>query len=132
MSITRLVWHEGQRYTGIDSWGNAVVPINGEREEGTGAKPSDLLPISLAACAAYTMVQILTKQRQTWGSLEARVESLQADEAPWGFRRIAITYRFSGPIDRDKAQKALDLAHSKYCAVAASLDPAIETIFTVE
>jgi putative redox protein len=131
MGTTKLTWHEGQRYTGIDSWGNAVVPINGERDEGTGAKPSDLLPISLAACAAYTMVQILTKQRQSWESLEAEIDSVQDREAPWAFRRIDVTFRFGGEVDQVKAQKALDLAHSKYCAVASSLDPSVETSFTV-
>lgn len=129
MGTTRLQWHEGQRYTGTDSWGN-LVAIDGDRESGTGAKPSDLLPISLAACAAYTMVQILQKQRQTWESLDVEVVSRQAREEPWAFEQIDITYTFRGAVDQDKAQKALTMSHEKYCSVAASLSPDVRTSFT--
>lgn len=131
MGTTRITWHGDQRYTGTDSWGNAVVPIDGDRESGNGAKPSDLLPISLAACVAYTMVQTLKKQRQAWTSMEAEIESVQQSDAPWRFEQIAVTFAFTGSVDLEKARKACNLAHRKYCAVAASLHPDVAVSYHV-
>lgn len=131
MGTTRLVWHEGQRYTGGDSWGNLVVPIDGDRD-GTGSKPSDLLPIALAACTAYTLLDILTKQRQMVARLEADVVSHQHPEPPWTFETIDVRFRIAGDVDLAKARKALELAHTKYCSVSASLEATVAMTFTVE
>lgn len=132
MGTTRLVWHDGQRYTGIDSWGNQVVPIDGDREHGHGSKPSDLLPISLAACTAYTLLDILRKQRQTVVRLEAEIVSRQDPEPPWTFESIDVRFRIAGDVDLEKAQRALDLAHEKYCSVSATLRATVALTFTVE
>lgn len=132
MGTTKLVWHDGQRYTGIDSWGNAVVPIDGDREHGHGSKPSDLLPISLAACTAYTLLEILRKQRQVVTRLEAEIVSKQDPEPPWIFRTVDVRFRISGDVDLSKAEKALTLAHEKHCSVAATLQATVEMTFTVE
>jgi putative redox protein len=132
MGTTRLVWHDGQRYTGIDSWGNSVVPIDGDKENGNGSKPSDLLPISLAACTAYTLIDILRKQRQVVTGLEAEVVSHQNSEPPWAFETIDVRFKISGTVDIEKARKALELAHEKYCSVSASLRPLVEMTFSVD
>jgi len=130
MGTTKLTWHDGQRYTGTDSWGNAVVPIDSDRSH--GSKPSDLLPISVAACAAYTMVEILRKQRQMITALEASITSKQQDEAPWAFETIDVVFTIGGDVAIDKARKALELSHEKYCSVAASLRASVAMTFTIE
>ena len=130
MGTTKLTWHDGQRYTGTDSWGNAVVPIDSDHDH--GSKPSDLLPISVAACAAYTLVEILRKQRQTIVSLEASIHSKQQDEAPWAFETIDVAFTIGGDVELEKARKALEVSHEKYCSVAASLRPTVAMTFTID
>lgn len=132
MGRTYLTWHDGQRYTGTDSWGNAVVPIDGDKGSGHGSKPSDLLPIAVAACTAYTLLEILRKQRQTVTGLDAEIVSQQQDEAPWTFERIDVRFAIAGDVDLEKARKALDLSHEKYCSVAASLKATVEMTFSIE
>jgi putative redox protein len=130
MSKTRLVWHEKFRFTGSDSRGHDVA-VDAHRD-GSGAKPSDLLPISLAACTAYDIVNILYKQRQDLKTLEATIESTQASEPPWAFEKIVVRYVARGQVDPTKARKALVLSEQKYCSVSATLRPSVKLEFEIE
>lgn len=129
MSTQRLVWHDAFRFTGTDSWGNDVA-IDAT-EGGEGAKPADLLPIALAACTAYDVVNILRKQRQDLRELEARIESEQDPDAPWTFRKISVIYTARGGVDPIKAAKALALSEEKYCSVSATLREVVELGFHI-
>ena len=121
---------EGFRFLGTDSSGQrAVIDADGT---GEGLKPSDMLPISLAACTAYDIVNILRKQRQDLRGLEARIESVQDPDPPWRFRSIAVHYTARGDVDAAKARKALTLSEEKYCSVSATLRDAVELTFTID
>src|SRR2546423_11068820 len=104
MSVTKLVWHVRFRFTASDSRGRDVA-IDAHLD-GKGAKPSDLLPISLAACTAYDIVNILYKQRQDLKELEASMESVQDPDPPWRLRKIAVKYVARGKVDPAQAKKA--------------------------
>ncbi len=130
MSEQRLVWHDAFRFTGTDSWGNDVA-IDATEGGGSGAKPADLLPISLAACTAYDVVNILRKQRQHLRALEATIHSEQDPDAPWMFRRITVRYVARGDVDPMKARKALDLSEQKYCSVSATLRESVDLRFEI-
>ncbi|MCS6802633.1 MAG: OsmC family protein [Chloroflexota bacterium] len=130
MGTQRLIWRDGVRFTGIDSWGH-TVEIGGD-EQGSGLKPSDLVPLALAACTAYDVVTILTKQRQQLRGFEAQIETTQDDQPPWAFRRIAVHFTLRGAVDPKKAAKAIALAERSYCSVAATLRPTVELAFTFE
>ena len=130
MSETKLVWHEHFRFTASDSRGRDVA-IDAHMD-GKGAKPSDLLPISLAACTAYDIVNILHKQRQDLHELEAKMESVQEAEAPWRFQKIAVKYIARGKVDPAKARKALALSEEKYCSISATLRPVVDLTFEIE
>lgn len=130
MSVTRLRWDEEFRFTGFDSYGREVAISAGDI--GNGAKPSDLLPIALAACTAYDVVNILKKQRQDLQGLETEIVSTQEGDAPWTFTRIELRYHARGQVDPEKARKALALSEEKYCSVAATLRPAVEIVATID
>jgi putative redox protein len=129
VTMQRLEWRGDFRFEGIDSHGTPV-PIDADFV--AGAKPSELLTISLAACTAYDVVNILRKQRQDLTALTATIESDQDAEAPWRFRRIAVRFTARGRVDATKAAKALALSEQKYCAVSATLRDAVELDFTIE
>src|SRR5215213_1038254 len=85
MGEVRLRWTgERLQFLGEPGYGNAV-PIGGDID-GPGSKPADLLPLSLAACTAYDVVEILRKQRQDIRGLEAVITSMQDEDPPWTFR----------------------------------------------
>src|SRR5206468_12107998 len=109
---------------GATAYGEPVL-IGGD-PDGPGAKPSDLLPVSLAACVAYDIVTILKKQRQDLRGLRINVRCDQDPDPPWTFRRILLRFQIDGSVDEGKARKAIALSESKYCAVAATIAPTVE------
>jgi putative redox protein len=119
MGEQRLVWSgEGVQFSGQATWG---TPLLIGDHEGPGAKPSDLLPLSLAACTAYDVVVILRKQRQDLRGLEVLTTTEQEHDAPWTFTAIHMHFVLTGEIDDAKAARAIELSESKYCAVAATI-----------
>jgi putative redox protein len=125
MADVTLAW-TGDRlqFVGTTAYGNGVL-VGGDRE-GPGAKPSDLLPLSLAACTAYDVVEILRKQRQDLHRLDVTVRSTQDPDPPWTFRAIHMRFALTGTVDAAKAARAVDLAETKYCATAATLRAVVE------
>ncbi len=120
MADVTLAW-TGDRiqFVGTTSYGDPVLV--GGNHDGPGAKPSDLLPLSLAACTAYDVVVILRKQRQDLHRLDVTVHSTQDPEPPWTFRAMHTRFVLTGRVDPNKAARAVDLAERKYCATAATL-----------
>jgi putative redox protein len=114
----RLVWRGGVSFEGEDSRGFRFA-ISGDRDE-AGAKPSDLLPLSLAACLAYDVVVVLRKKRQDLRTLQVVVASEQEEEPPQRFARMALRFEVGGEIDPAAARRALEIAE-KNCPVLASL-----------
>ena len=82
-SAQRLIWRGSLSFEGEDSWGHRVAISADPAEE--GARPSDLLPLSLAACLSYDVVVVLRKKRQDLRAMEVVVHSEQEELAPWRF-----------------------------------------------
>ena len=124
MNEVRLTW-TGDRlqFVGRTGYGD-LISVGGDTD-GPGARPSDLLPISLAACTAYDVVVILHKQRQDLRALEAVITSTQDDDPPWTFRAIDIEWVVTGAVDQHKAERAVEIAEGKYCAIAATISPVV-------
>ena len=120
MADVRLAW-TGDRiqFVGTTWYGESIL-VGGD-VEGPGAKPSDLLPLSLAACTAYDVVEILRKQRQDLLGLEVVATSVQDPDPPWTFRSIHLLFQLTGTVDASKAAKAVEIAETRYCAVAATI-----------
>jgi putative redox protein len=125
MGEQRLIWTgDGLQFDGITGYGDAVR-IGGEPDR-RGAKPSDLVPIALAACTAYDVVTILRKQRQDLRGMEVVLTTTQDPEPPWTFRAIHQHFVFTGDVDDRKAARAIVLAETKHCAVAATIRTVVE------
>lgn len=106
------------------------MAVSGDRAE-DGAKASDLLPLSLAACLAYDVVVVLRKKRQELRSLEVVLASEQEDEAPRRFVHIAVRFEVGGDVDPAAARRALELAE-KNCPVLATIAGAVRVETTIE
>ena len=125
----RLVWRGGLTFVGEDSRGYRV-PISGDPKV-EGAKPSDLLPLSLAACLAYDVVVVLRKKRQDLRSLLVEVASEQEEALPQRFVRIALRFEVGGDVESVAARRALEIAE-KDCPVLASLAPTVRVDTAIE
>ena len=129
MSNIAVKWlEEGSRlFACRDSFGNMVLSGSWPREEPgwqewKAAKPSDLLLMSLASCAAYDVVAILERQRQRLTGLRIEVNGQQLPDPPYAFTDIHLHFTLEGDgLDADKVERAIALSIDKYCSVAATL-----------
>lgn len=129
MTAQRLVWRGGLSFDGEDSWGHRMV-ISGD-EAVDGMKPSDLLPLSLAACLSYDVVEVLRKKRQDLRSLDVTVSSEQEAASPWRFVHLALRFEVGGDVDIVAARRALELAE-KNCPVLATVAPLVRIDTSIE
>ncbi len=120
MSKVKVKWVEGRQFVGVDSTKHAIVMSTAD--DGTGAKPSDLLLLALGGCTGVDVIGILEKQRQPVSGLEIHVEGHQDGDPPWTFREIHIEYVVHGRGLSEKAvARAIELSEQKYCSVGATL-----------
>ena len=98
-----------------------------------GPSPVDGLLGSLGACTAVDVVDILAKRRTPVESLEVEVVGARVDTVPRRLQHVTLNFRIGGAgIDRIHAERAVDLAVTKYCSVRDSLRPDVPVVWTLE
>ncbi len=116
------VW-KGEQEFDTSKPGGPVARIDGHGVTGQG--PMDTLLSALATCSAMDVVEIMRKRRTPVTSLEVEVAGTRADASPRRLTRAHMIFRIAGPgIERDQAERAIELSVTKYCSVRDSLDPA--------
>ncbi len=121
---------QGDRRFDIGREGGPVVRVDGDAA--TGPSPVDTLLGALATCAAVDVVDILAKRRTPVATLEVRVEARRANSVPRRLTYVRLAFRITGEgVERDHAERAIDLAINKYCSVRDSLDPNLPVEWTL-
>ena len=128
-STIRLDWQGDHRFdTGRPGGPTLRLDADGL----TGQSPVDALMSALAACTAVDVVEILAKRRTPVSALGIDAIGTRADGVPRRVISALLTYHISGEgIERAHAERAVELAISKYCSVRDSLDPALPVHYTV-
>lgn len=89
--------------------------------------PVETLLGAVGTCAATDVVEILAKQRTPVQALTVDVMAVRRVEFPRRVEQLELTFTITGNgIEREKAERAIDLSIQKYCTVAASLAGDIE------
>ena len=120
MGQAQVTWVQNEQFVGTDSTHHSVVLSTAQ--DGTGAKPSEMLLVALGACSAVDVVGILTKKRCKFTGLQVKINGQQDVDPPWAYRKIHLEYMVRGQGISDKAvQQAIELSEQKYCSVAATV-----------
>lgn len=125
-----VTWRGRQRF---DSGrpGGPVALLDGSGE--SGQSPVDAVLSALAGCASADVVEILAKRRTPVAALEIDVTGTRVDTIPRRLRHIELVFRITGEgIEREHAERAVELAITKYCSVRDSLRPDIEIEWRIE
>lgn len=113
--------HPGRPWAMLDGAGHA------------GPSPFDGLLGAIAACSAIDVVEILAKRRTPARSLDVEILGSRANGVPRRLVAGELHFRIAGQgIEREQAERAIDLAITKYCSVRSSLDPAVPITWTLE
>jgi putative redox protein len=88
----------------------------------SGVRPMQTILMGLGGCGGVDIISILKKQRQEIQDFNMIIEGEREEgKEPSLWKHIHITFRFTGNVDEDKANKACALSIDKYCSVAATL-----------
>lgn len=99
----------------------------------TGPSPVDGLLSALGSCVAVDVVDILAKRRTPVESLIIDVQAERVDGAAKPLARATLNFAISGAgIERIHAERAIDLAITKYCSVRDSLRADITVDWTLK
>jgi len=107
--------------------GAAGVEVNIDAAESVGginagARPMELMLMSVGACSSIDVIQILKKQKQEIDDFKVTVDGeREADKIPSLFKEIRIHFTLKGKLDRKKVDRAIELSINKYCSASAIL-----------
>lgn len=124
-------WDGDHRFDGVRAGSERTIRMDADALTGPG--PVDTLLCALAACTGVDVVDILEKRRTPVQGMSIEVRGDRANGTPARLTRIHITFKLRGAgIERVHAERAIELAVTKYCSVRDSLDPAMPVEWTLE
>ena len=115
-------WAGAHRFDGALRKGGPAIRMDASGETGPG--PVAVLLCALAGCTCVDIVDILGKRRTPPASLTVDVDGSRFNGVPGRLTAIHLVYRITGvEVERAHAERAIELAVTKYCSVRDSLDP---------
>lgn len=116
-----LEWVGGHAFEGGRKDGPKII-LDGKSQRGPG--PVETLMLALAACTGYDIVDILEKRRTPVSGMAMDVQAERFDGVPARVTSVVLTYDIYGDgVELTHAERAVELAITKYCSVRDSLDP---------
>ena len=115
---------EGLRFTGTTPNGRVDLASSLDGPGG-GARPMELLALALGGCTAMDVLSILVKMRQPVEDFRVEVRGERAEEHPKQYTSLEVVYHLKGDLDEKKVLRAIELSETRYCAVEATLRPAV-------
>lgn len=124
-------WVQDVMFVGETGSGHAIVldgaPGSGGRN--MGARPMEMMLVSVGSCSSYDVISILKKARQPVRSCVAEVSGKRVDAVPAVFESIHIHFTVTGSgINEKQVERAIELSAEKYCSASIMLKNAGVTI----
>lgn len=120
-------WRGGMGFESTAQSGT-LIKMDASLEHGgedDGARPMELLLMSLAGCTGMDVISILRKKRQDVTGFQLKVDGVRSEEHPKIYTDITITYIVTGRnLDREAVARSVELSVTKYCSVFAMLSKA--------
>jgi putative redox protein len=109
---------------------NHWVNMDGPEESfgsNAGSRPKELVLMGLGGCTGSDVVNILKKKRIQVDNFEMNITAEMSDEHPKVFTKIHIEFLLHGEnIPEKDVERAIELSHTKYCAVTKMLEKSVE------
>jgi len=125
-----LEWRGGLTFA-AGKPGAPTILMDGDSKD--GPSPPETLIGALAGCCAVDVVLILEKRRTKPTALTVSVRAERAEGNPRRVTKVHLGFRITGTgIERAHAERAIELAVTKYCTVRDSLDPEMPVLWSLE
>ncbi len=100
--------------------------IDADAKEAPG--PVETLLNALATCTGTDVIDIIAKRKTPVERMRIAVAAERRGEYPRRVQKLDMDFHIDGPgIEREHAERAIQLSHERYCSVAASLGADIVT-----
>lgn len=120
----KISWDGEARFV-AETESHHTVLMDGPPEHGgknSGPRPMEMMLMAIGGCAAFDVVHILKKGRQSIVSCDAQVEAVRSDEVPAVFTKIHLHFKVSGGnIKEHIVRNAVKLSAEKYCSASIML-----------
>ena len=120
----RVKWVENAAFLVESGSGHAMVVDGPEHIGGRniGARPMELMLMSVGACSSVDVVYILKKARQPAAGCEVAVKGTRAETEPAVFTDIHLHFIVSGAgLSEAQVKRAVALSAEKYCSASIML-----------
>ena len=128
-------WQGDMEFVGTSDSGHSITMDAGAAVGGhdKGARPLELMALSLAGCTAMDVISILKKKRQDVTGFQVEVHTENAAAHPKVFTSIHIKYTLHGHSIAPKAvERAMELSETRYCPAQAMLSAVAPTTLSYE
>ncbi len=122
-------WSHDQTFVGTDNNTRAIVfDTDNDGRVQQGHQPYQIFLAATAACTCMDVVMVLGKKRQPLKGLTVEVRGTKAEEYPRRYLAIHVIYTLRGAVEREAADRAIELSMTKYCPALATFRAAGATI----
>jgi len=132
----RATWVEGLQFVFSAEEPHGTLVMDGSPEHGgsdNALRPMEVLLGALVGCTGMDVISILRKKRQKVTGLCLKVTGHRAEEHPRRYTQIEIEFVVRGvDVSPQTVERAIELSHTKYCGVTASLNCKVLTSYRVE
>ncbi len=131
----KVTWQGNMGFVGVANSGHEIYLDAGEGVGGhdAGARPLELMALSLAGCTAMDVISIMRKKRQEVTHFEVQVHADRAPDHPKVFTAIHINYVLHGKnIDPKAVERSMELSEKRYCPAQAMLSQVAPTTLSYE
>ncbi len=128
-------WQGDMKFIGLSDSGHEITLDADARVGGhdEGARPLELMALSLAGCTAMDVISILKKKRQDVMDFKVEVHADRAENHPKVFTSLHIKYTLHGHnIDPKAVERAMMLSETRYCPAQAMLSVVAPTTLSYE
>ena len=119
----------------VNEAGNKIQMDAGPDDGGheLGFRPMQLLLGAYGGCAAIDLINILRKQREPLNDLKITVTGeREKGVVPSLYTEVHAHFRLFGNVNREKAERAVQLSVDKYCSVAKTLEKSAKVTYSFE
>lgn len=129
ITTSRAVWR-GDRSFEAGPAGRTHIIDAGDPQVAPG--PVETLLNAVATCSSLDVIDILAKRRTPVERLAVLVSAGRRSDFPRRVERLDMEFQIDGAgIEREHAERAIQLSFERYCSVAASLGADIVTHTTL-
>jgi putative redox protein len=130
-ATVQVTWSGDHVFDGVRLSGGPSITMDSSGKQ--GPSPVDTLLCALAGCTGVDVVDILAKRRTPMSAMSVDVVGERFAGTPGRITKIELVYHIIGAeVERVHAERAIELAVTKYCSVRDSLDPSMPITWRLE